>query len=96
MPKSTLMSAAELEEQFIQKGGSSPSPVAASSKPAQESAAEDEEAIHRFTLRLPKSQKLAIDQVINQSAMLKRLGATHFIIQAIEEKLARETKSKQK
>ncbi len=94
MPKSTLMSAAELEEQFIQKGGSSPS----LSKPAPESApdAEDEEAIHRFTLRLPKSQKLAIDQVINQSAMLKRLGATHFIIQAIEEKLAREAKSQQK
>ena len=96
MPKSTLMSAAELEEQFIQKGGTSPTLNVESPKPIETAEPEDTDAIHRFTLRLPKNQKKAIDQVISKDPVLKRLGATHYILTAIEEKLTRESKTKPK
>ncbi|WP_307140662.1 hypothetical protein [Siphonobacter sp. SORGH_AS_1065] len=96
MPKSTLMSAAELEEQFIQKGGTSPTLNVEPATPLETAEQEDTDAIHRFTLRLPKNQKKAIDQAISKDPILKRLGATHYILTAIEEKLARESTSKPK
>lgn len=98
MPKTTVLSAVELEEQFIQKGGSSPTVMSPLSKEDSEPVAEpeSEDSLHRFTLRMPKSQKESIEGVINQSAIRKRLGITHFILEAIEEKLAREKKAKAK